>query len=553
MSIILGTLIAGLGLFFTGVKMVGTNLKQLTSRRFRLLVSKWSDNGWLLGIWGAVSGAITQSTSALTFIVISLISSGMMSVRNALPIILWANSGISILVILAVLRIELLVLVLLGVSGLCFAFEKPFKHRNLVGAILGVCLLFYGMSLMRVGAAPVSESEWFQRLLIHTTDSYALAFIVAAFLAFVAQSAAAVSVVAITLTKAGLFNIDQTMMIIYGANVGASCITWFLSTGLKGTTKQLAMAQVLFNYIGGLLFVPLFYLELYTQLPLVKAGVASVTTNIEQQMALVYLVFNLVVSIVLSFALNPYHRLLQRFWPPTQVENDSKVAFIYENALNDPETAMDLVEREQVRLVERFPTYMARLRTNLSTGEKFDVTSIHDPFQSVATEVQFFLNELHAKDLPRLSSDRFLNLLNRQNMIDSIEDTVYLLAGSIYRSNCSDTLKELFLNFVEGLDAIFLTAVDAVKGLDESDVETLIRITTDRGGLMEKIRETYISSEHQLGPEEKSLLLYITNLFELIVWLLRRLGMGLSTGTAVGAIGVYHGILQVARTRGDLV
>jgi phosphate:Na+ symporter len=249
-------------------------------------------------------------------------------------------------------------------------------------------------------------------------------------------------------------------------------------------------------------------------------------------MALVYLVFNLVVSIALSFALNPYHRLLQRFWPPTQEEDESKVTFIHEKALNDPETAMDLVEKEQLRLVERLPLYMAGLRSALSAGEKFNLSSIHDPFKSVSTEVQFFLNELHAKDLPRLSSDRFLNLLNRQNNIDSIEDNVYRLAVSVYGSNCSDNLKELILNFVEGLDAILLTAVDAVEGLDKSDVETLIKITSDRGGLMGKIRDIYLSSEHQLSPDEKSLLLYITNLFELIVWLLRRLGMGLGTGSS---------------------
>jgi len=535
MSIILGTLIAGLGLFFTGLQLVSTNLKQLTSRRFRLLVSKWADNGWLVGLWGAVSGAITQSMSALTFIVVSLISSGMMSVRNALPILLWANSGVSILVILAVLRIELLILFLLGVSGLCFAFEKPLKYRNLVGATFGICLLFYGLSLMRGSAAPVSESEWFQNLLIHTKDSYAIAFMAGAFLAFVAQSAAAVSVVAITLTKAELFNVDQTMMIIYGTNVGASCITWFLSTGLKGTTKQLAMSQVFFNYLGGLLFVPLFYLELYTQLPLVKAGVTSVTTNIEQQMALVYLVFNLVVCLALSFTLNPYHRLLQRFWPPTQEEDESKVTFIHEKALNDPESAMDLVEKEQLRLVERLPVYMAGLRSALSTGEKFNFPSIHDPFKSVSTEVQSFLNELHAKDLPRQSSDRFLNLLNRQTFIDTLEDNVYQLAESVYHSSCSDDLKKLILNFVEGLDAILLTAVEAVGGDDKSEVDILIDVTADRGGLMENIRATYLSGERQLGQDDKSLLLYITHLFERIVWLLSRLGIGLRTGPSLSS------------------
>jgi phosphate:Na+ symporter len=529
MAVILGTFIAGLALFFTGVKLVGTHLKQLTSRRFRLLVSRWADNGWLAGLWGACSGAITQSMSALTFIVVSLISSRMLSVRKALPIILWANSGVSLLVIVAVLRIELFVLYLLGISGLCFAFEKPLKYQNLVGAAFGIGVLFYGLNLMEASAVPVSDSSWFRNILIYTKDSYALAFVAGAFLAFVAQSAAAVSIVAIALMKGGLFSINQTMMIIYGTNVGASCTTWFLSAGLKGTTKQLVMSQVFFNYLGGLLFVPLFYLELYTPLPLVKAGVTSITTNIEQQMALVYLVFNLVVSVFLSFAINPYHRLLQKFWPPTQEEDESQVAFIHERALDDPETAMDLVEKEQLRLVARFPTFMARLRTGLVASEQVDFASLHDPFQDVATEVRFFLNELHAKELSRYSSDRLLALLNRQNLIDSLEDNVYWLTDAISRSNCSEGLKQLLLNFVEGLDAILLTAVDTLESLDDSDVATLIQITSDRGGLMEKIRATYLSSEQQLGLDEKSLLLHITNVFELIVWLLQRLATGLRT------------------------
>lgn len=110
MSIILATLIAGLGLFFTGVHLVATHLKQLTSRRFRLLVSKWSESAWLAGLWGALSGAVAQSSAAIAFIVVSLISSGMMPVRNGIPIILWSNPGVSTIVFLAVLRIELLAL-----------------------------------------------------------------------------------------------------------------------------------------------------------------------------------------------------------------------------------------------------------------------------------------------------------------------------------------------------------------------------------------------------------------------------------------------------------
>lgn len=527
MSVILAPLIAGLGLFFTGVRLVGVNLKQMTSRRFRLLVSRWAYSGWLAGLWGALSGAIAQSSSAVTFIVVNLVSSGMMPVRNGIPVILWANAGVSTLVFLSVLRIESLALYLLGISGISFAFEKPFSYRNLVGALFGVGMLLYGLSLMRAGAAPVSESEWFKELLVHAAIFHALAFAAGILFAFVAQSAAAVSVVAITLMKGGIFDIDQTMMIIYGSNVGSSCAAWFLSTGLKGTAKELAMSQVFFNFVGALLFVPLFVLEVHAGLPLVKAVVTSATAHVEQQMALVYLLFNLATSVILSFALNPYCRLLQKLWPPTREENESKVAFLYDNALDDPDTAMDLVASEQLRLVKRFPAYMAGLRSALADGARFNVSSIHNPFRSVAVEVRSFLDELHAKELPPESSYRFLNLLNRQNLIDSIEDNVRGLTDSMYRPHCSDKLKQLLLNFVEGLDAILLTAVDAVEDPDHGDAETLIRITSDRGGLMDKIRETYLSSEGQLVAAEKSLLLYATNAFELIIWLLRRLALGL--------------------------
>lgn len=114
-------------------------------------------------------------------------------------------------------------------------------------------------------------------------------------------------------------------------------------------------------------------------------------------------------------------------------------------------------------------------------------------------------------------------------MDDEKKTTSYDLCFDRGSNHCSDNLKALFLNFVEGLDAILLTAADAVMTLNKSDVDTLVQITADRGGLMDNIRETYLSSEHQLSPNDKTLLLYITNLFELIVWLLRRQATGLGT------------------------
>src|SRR5437867_995852 len=230
---IFGSFLAGIGLFFTGVKLVSSNLKQMTSRRFRLLVSRWTGNGWRAGLLGAVAGAVTQSASAIAFLIISLISSGLITVRNALPIMTWANVGLSSLVLLATLNIELMILYLIGIAGVCFAFDKPAKSRTAMAALFGIGLLFLGLQTVRMGTAPLEKLSWFQLLLNRTHSSYAFAFVVGALLTFVAQSSVAVSLIAITMTGAGLFTTDQTIMLIYGTNVGDSCITWFLSSGLK--------------------------------------------------------------------------------------------------------------------------------------------------------------------------------------------------------------------------------------------------------------------------------------------------------------------------------
>ena len=125
----IATVLAGLGLFFVGIKLLRDNAKQIISRRFRMFVSKWMESSLRASSLGVLSGFATQSTSVATFITASLTSSGLTTVRKALPVIIWANAGCSTLVLLAVLDIKYAVLIILTISSICFAFDKPTKHR----------------------------------------------------------------------------------------------------------------------------------------------------------------------------------------------------------------------------------------------------------------------------------------------------------------------------------------------------------------------------------------------------------------------------------------
>lgn len=524
-------LIGGLGLFFVGIKMVGGNLKQMTSRRFKLFVSRSTDNGVIAGIWGAFSGFITQSTSVATFIVASLISSGLLTVRKSLPIIFWANAGCSTLVLITVLDIQYVVLLLLGISGACYAFERPARFHHALGALFGIALLFLGLHMVSTGAAPFAGYPGFKSLLLTLKDSYLLIFVIGALLAFISQTAIGIIIIAITMTNAGIFTMDQTLMIIYGAHAGSSITTFVLSSSLKGSAKQSVMAQVLFNLFGVVIFVAMFYVERYTSVPLVKSFVALMSGDIRHQAAFVVLLFNFLIPFILSFLLTPCSRILNRFWPPLEEEALSKIKFIHEHAVDEPETAILLIEKEILRLLKRIPFYLERIRPG-KTQETIDPDTYHSAFREVSSAIQLFIADVLHNDLSLATSETLLNVQNRHNMVEALEENIYGLFKTLEGKTRAGETGKLSMNIVESLDAILLTAIETTESVDEDDLEIFIMLTSDRGQLMEKIRRVYLSSEQGLSPEERSLILYITNLFERSVWTLGRYGTYLDQNAA---------------------
>ena len=526
-------LVGGLGIFFVGIHMVSSNLKQMASRKFKLFIARFTDRDFISGVWGFISGFITQSTSVNTFIIASLISSGLITVRKALPIIIWANAGCSTLVLFAVLDIKDFVLILLGITGICFAFDRPRRFRYALGALFGISLLFFGLNMVSNGASPFSEYPWFKSLLFKIEDSYLLAFIIGGVLTFVSQTAIGIIIIAITMTNAGLLNFNQAIMIIYGAHAGSSLTTYVLSYNLKGSAKQSVMSQILFNLFGIVLFTSMFYIEIYGNIPLVKAVVAEISDNIKQQAAWVVLLFNFFVPLLLSFLFTPFSRMLAWFWPSRKEEELSKIKFIHEHAVDAPDTAILLIEKELLRLLKRVPYYLDRLRPENRETPGIDPDKYHEAFRNVSSEVQSFIADILHRDLTIRVSENLLNIQDRHSLLIAVEDNAYQLCKFLSGNVGSGESQRLILNIVESMDAILLMAVDSTESFDAADLDILSTLTADRGQMMEKIRRSYLSSEKGLSLDDRSLVLYITNLFERTVWSLGRYGSLLSQAVSM--------------------
>lgn len=525
MGSIVSLMLAGLGLFFLGLHTVTTNLHQSSGRRFRNLVARFTDRTWLASLLGFVAGAVLQSASAVTVILASMTSSGLVRVRRALPIVAWTNVGTTVLIFIAALNIRLAVLYLLGLSGIAFSFSKETKRRNVYGIVLGISLLFFGMDTMKSGAVEMQRFDWFHAMLQGTHDSFALAFLGGALLSFLTQSSTAVMLIAIAMVNTGLLSAGDTIMVIYGANVGSSFTRMILSSGLKGSSRQIGRFQDLFKITGSTLFVILFYIEHYTGLPLVEGLAEALSSHVETQMALVNLFYNLTMAILMCSLLGPIERLLDRFWPASDTEDFAKVQYLHPQALTDPETALDLVEKEQMRLVTRLPSYLDALRIVPGDRRKHDPQAIHKAFNMLSEEVESYLTAMIHLQLSAKTSERLTNIQGRQGLIGLVEDNVYHLVTAVLQAPPSGQLMPLVANFIEALDFILQTAGDAVTTLSAEEAQLLARLCADRGDLMGKIRGLYLSSEKDLTGRDKSLLLDLTSYFDRLVWIVRRLAL----------------------------
>jgi phosphate:Na+ symporter len=523
MSKIVAALIAGLGLFFFGLHLVANNLKQSSSRQFRSLIARFTDSVWRGSLLGLLAGVLMQSTSAVAVILASMVASGFVTVRQALPIVTWANVGTTLIVFSAVFDMQILVLYCLGLSTMVFAFSGEVRWKPLCGVLLGISLLFFGIHMMKTSAGGMQTFDWFQAVMNRAHGSYFLAFAAGALLSFLTQSTTAVALLAVTLAHAGLLHVEETMMIVYGGNLGSTFSRMILSSGLKGSSRQIGHFQDLFKIAGSLLFVVLFYVEEYAGLPLIKALCSALSDRLDWQVALSNLFCNLVPALIFSPLLAPTQRLLHYYWPATAAEDFAKLKYLHPQALSDPETAIDLIEKEQMRLLTRLPDCVNALRPTKPGTICTDYRTIHQAFQVLFKEVQSYLASLLHVPLSRTTSGRLTNVHDRHSVIGFLEDTVFQVVSSVKQAPPSQQLAPLVQNMTEALDFLLVTAGEAVTSLDPQEADLLAGLCADRGDLLARIRNLYLSNEQGLRSQDKLLLLGLTTQFDRIVWLERRL------------------------------
>jgi phosphate:Na+ symporter len=456
------------------------------------------------------------------FILVSLVSSGLTTVKQVLPVLTWANVGCSALIFATVLDLRLAILYLIGVAGAAFAFDR--SHRtHALGAVFGIGMLFYGIELMKAGADPLKQLPWLTEGLNGNQHSYVLALLAGGLFSFVTQSSVAVSILVIGLAQTQLLGPFQAMMAIYGANVGSTFARMLLSSTLRGSVRQLTAYQDLFKIVGAVLFVLLLYLEAFGNVPTVYALVSRLSNRVDRQMAFVFLFFNLTTAIIFSLAQDRIAHLLERWLPADADEDLSRPQFLYEEALSEPATALDLIAKEQLRLAKRLRLYSEALRAGPASPERQRVLLVHGPFATVAARIEHFQHDLVNQRLGPSETERLTRLQSRLSLIVYLEDSLRALTSATEALPLDAHLGQLVTTFTEGLDFVLMTLVDALDTGAGMSLDLLERITEDRGDMMEQVRQSYLAEEGHVSAADRAILLQVTSIFERVIWMTQRL------------------------------
>ena len=513
----LSTLILGLGLFFLGIQLVGENLRRLTGATFRRAIQRVSERPLLAGLTGVGFGALMQSATAVTFILAGMARSGIVTARGAAPVILWCNVGLTALAFIVTLDIHPYVAYLVGAAGIFSGMVRQPLWRAAAGVLLGVGLVLFGLESMGDGASPLRNQEWFRHMLDATVDSPLIAFAIGVLAAAILQSNTGAAMLIITLAGVGAFSLEQAAMLIYGTNLGAIALRIFLALSLDQPSKRLVRFEDIFCAWSGVLMAALFFVE-RAGVPLVLAAIRHAAPGIELQLALVFLLSNLLPAAAMSFAIGPIMSRLEKWLPGESSAALAQPKYLSDSALSEPTTAIDLMAKELSRLLVAVHVHPQKAEL----GE--DGEPEGDPaFGQLGATIEQFGARLAAKNELSETDAHFLHLLRAElSLIRYFEDTVREFNDALHGVQSRPGLRNAAYTLKHGLHELIRAGRAATEKRTAETVERL-RSLTKRHGSFVKVQVHKAKSESP-APEIAAL----GDAFELSAWMLHRLSKVLS-------------------------
>ena len=416
--IVVTGLFGGLAVFLFGMDQMTEALRVSAGARARHVLARMTRNRYLGALSGAGVTAVIQSSSVTTVLVVGFISSGVLTLTQGIGVILGANIGTTItaqVVAFSVSRYALAIVAL----GYGLSFFGKTERRVVQGRlVMGLGLIFFGMSVMGLAMEPLRTYQTFIDLMAAMENPLLAVFVGLIFTALV-QSSSATTGIVIVLASEGLIGPEAGIALVLGANVGTSITAQLAAIGKPPDAVRAAVVHTMFNLLGAIAWLP--FVGFLAWL------VQSIGGPLARQIANAHTVFNVVNTLVFLAFVPQLERLVIRLVPDRPEDEPLRLKYLDDSLLNTPTIALEQARLELLRMTGRVQRMLTEVLPAVLDGpaEALDaVEALDDEVDDLHGQIILFLARLGRRPLNEGSTDELMDLMEATNNLEAIGDLI---------------------------------------------------------------------------------------------------------------------------------
>ena len=507
----LGLLAGGLALFLFGLELMTNGLKAVAGASLEGALAKLTANRFLGLLSGAFVTAVLNSSTITTVLMVGFVSAGLMTLSQAVPMIMGANVGSTFTAQIMAFNVKALVPFMLAIGFLYHAFGTRQLLRQLGGIVLGLGLLFLGIEFMGEATHPLRTFEPFIKAMQEMKNPL-LGILAGAIFTAVVQSSAATLAVVIALASQGLIPLEAGIAVVLGANVG-TCLTAMLAAiGKPAEAAQVGVVHLLFNVLGVLFWV--FFIPQLGDLvrhispshPDLE-GTARLAAETPRQIANAHTVFSVSSTFILIGFVGPLARLAQLIIPARRKKTKSAGEPLYldESALSIPSVGLQRVSLELARLGQLVLALVRRAPAAVVDGRLEDLQTLLSEDEEVdrlEAAILVYIGRLSLGEHTQEDGQQMVGLAQTANNLESISDIVTTKLVSLGQQRIAEGIDlarlrdETTSRFVSAVMRNLEQAIQAIDQPNASDMAEVIAAKREiedlaaatRKSLMEKIQ-----------------------------------------------------------------
>ena len=488
--------LGGLGLFLFSIKFMGDGLQKSAGNRLRTILDRFTTNPFMGILAGIFVTVLIQSSSGTTVITVGLVSAGLMTLRQAIGVIMGANIGTTVTAFIIGIDIGEYAYPILLMGSVMLFFFKAAKVQNIGQILFGFGGLFIGLDLMSSGLAPLRHLPVFTSLIVEMSHSPILSVIVGTVFTLIVQSSSATIGILQGLYAENLISLEAALPVLFGDNIGTTITAVLAAIGASIVAKRAAAVHVLFNVVGTIIFLIL--LGPFTHFMIWMTGMLHLEPKM--QIAFAHGTFNIANTLIQLPFIGLWAYLVTKLLPEREKKSEKIALYLDETLIEkSPSIAIGQAKKEVIHMgnmgLDSLKAALSYLKTNNPEDAKLSEI-LEKNINVLDEEITKYLVKIFPHSITPRDSNELQAMLNLVCDIERIGDHSENIIEQInFMNERNIELSELARNEVYEMFELTIRSVAlSIEALDKGDLSKARRVYELEDEIDEM--ERYLRKQH---------------------------------------------------------